>query len=409
VPAFDRTAWLQSIEKTPAIAAYQLQLHTQTLFTQDDPQTALKLQAALQRAQMRSSSGITTGTLDHMSVRSTSAIELGSAAEFDHWLHSLVRESAGMLAHHTMQPYRAALHAIFDALTDTGPSSTQRRYHLQAPQDEVRRLVRLAFWRLREFATEVQPLDQAQTLLLLTHGKLPASTIAHAKLYPQAADVQKIVAADAQHQRGAAIAQADEAAFAAARALLEQQGLGHMLAAKSEKTAPAELATKDQSFHYLPYDFAQSGLELGLLQALLKATEFQASGLELYYNGARHLTEFRIDCFQQVNSASGNTPSRWQRLGAYTPDFVMLQRGEGGAAHKVLMIETKGAGFSEQSGYALRKRFVSTEFLRLNNAKFGYPRFDFIEIMEPAHQDYRSAAFALLSHAQRFFALSHMV
>jgi len=113
-----------------------------------------------------------------------------------------------------------------------------------------------------------------------------------------------------------------------------------------------------------------------------------------------------------VGSPSGNKSNktkRWQRLGAYTPDFVMLQRGTDGAAHKVLIIETKGAGFSEQSGYALRKHFVSTEFLQLNNEKFGYPRFDFIEIMEPANKDYRSAAFNLLSHAQRFFAASSTV
>lgn len=410
VPVFDRTAWLKSLDKIPAIQAYQLRLHTQTLFTQDDPQTRAKLQVALQRAQTRQSSGITTGTLDHLSVRSTSAVELGATAEFAHWLHTLVRESAGTLAQVTVAPFSAELHAIFEALTEVDPKGDpahpmrSRRYHLQAPQDDVRRLVRLAFWRLREFATAVQPLDQATNLLLLTHGKLPAEVPAHEKLYPQTADVQKIIAADAAGQRGTAIAHADDAAFATARALLEQQGLGHMLAAQSAVTAPAELAAKDHSFHYLPYDFAQSGLELGLLQELLKTTEFQASGLEVYYNGARHLTEFRIDCFQQVGSPSGNQSKRWQRLGAYTPDFVMLQRGADGAAHKVLIIETKGAGFSEQSGYALRKHFVSTEFLMLNNAKFGYPRFDFIEIMEPANKDYRSAAFKLLSHAQRFFA-----
>lgn len=413
-PVFDRSAWLKSIDKIPAIEAYQLRLHTQTLFTQDDPQTVLKLQVALQRAQTRHSSGITTGTLDQLSVRSSSAVELGTVAEFAHWQHTLVRESAGTLAHAALAPFAAELRAIFEALTDVAASTTAdsadpanqanpRRYHLQAPQDEVRRLVRLAFWRLREFATDVQPLDQAANLLLLSYGKLPTEVPAHDKLYPPAADVQKIVAADAQRQRGADIAHADDAAFAAARALLEQQGLGHMLAAQSAVTAPAELAAKDQTFHYLPYNFAQSGLELGLLQALLKMAEFQTSGLEVYYNGARHLTEFRIDCFQQVASASAGTAKRWQRLGAYTPDFVMLQRGTDGAAHKVLIIETKGAGFSEQSGYALRKKFVSTEFLQLNNTKFGYPRFDFIEVMEPANKDYRRAAFDLLSHAQRFF------
>lgn len=411
VPVFDRSAWLQSLDKLPAIEAYQLRLHTQTLFTQDDPQTGLKLQLALQRAQTRQSSGITTGTLDQLSVRSTSAFELGAVAEFAHWLHTLVRESAGTLAQATLAPFTAELRAIFEALTVAAPTSdgpanpaNTRRYHLQAPQDDVRRLVRLAFWRLREFATEVQPLDQATNLLLLTHGKLPSEVHAHDKLYPLAADVKKIVAADALGQRGRDIASEDSQDFARARAALEAQGLGHMLAAQSAVTAPAELAAKDQTFHYLPYDFAQSGLELGLLQALLKTTEFQTSGLELYYNGARHLTEFRIDCFQQVGSASGNKTKRWQRLGAYTPDFVMLQRGPDGAAHKVLIIETKGAGFSEQSGYALRKHFVSTGFLQLNNARFGYPRFDFIEIIEPANKDYRSAAFNLLSHAQRFFA-----
>jgi type III restriction enzyme len=418
VPMFDRSSWLRSLDKIPAIEAYQLRLHTQTLFTQDDPHTALKLQVALQHAQTRQSSGITTGTLDQISVRSTTAVDLGGAAEFAHWLHTLVHESAGTLTHADLELFSTELRAIFEALTamDTegGPDARAsigsangactRRYLLQAPQDDVRRLVRLAFWRLREFATEVQPLDQAQNLLLLTHGKLPATVAAHDKLYPQAADVQKIVVADASGQRGADIAHADDAAFAAARTLLEQQGLGHMLAAQSAVTAPAELAAKDHTFHYLPYDFAQSGLELGLLQALLKTTEFQDSGLEIYFNGARHLTEFRIDCFQQVDAESGQQNKRWQRLGAYTPDFVMIQRGDHGAAHKVLIIETKGAGFSEQAGYALRKHFVSTEFLRLNNAKFGYPRFDFKEIMEPANKDYRSAAFELLSHAQRFFA-----
>ena len=217
--------------------------------------------------------------------------------------------------------------------------------------------------------------------------------------------MQKIVQADAQGQRGTDIAHQDSLAFEQARAVLAAQGLAHMLAAQTAVTAPAELATKDHTFHYLPYDFAQSGLELGLLQELLKSAAFQGSGLEVYYNGARHLTEFRIDCFRQLG-AQGQA-ARWQKLGAYTPDFVMLQRStEGrGAAHKVLIIEAKGAGFAEQSAYTLRKQFVSGEFLRLNNAKFGYNRFDFVEVPEPANQDYRSAAFTLFSHAQRFFSL----
>jgi hypothetical protein len=176
-----------------------------------------------------------------------------------------------------------------------------------------------------------------------------------------------------------------------------------MLAAQSNATVLAELAAKDQSFHYLPYDFSSSALELGLLCELLKSGLFQNSGLEVYHNGAGHLTEFRIDCYCRVDNAS---QSRWQKLGMYTPDFVMLQRRPGGAVHKVLIIEAKGQGFADQRAYVLRKQFVSEEFLRLNNDKFGYQRFDFCEIAEPPNQQYHQAASALLRHASNFFGLT---
>lgn len=442
VPVINRSAWLHSIGHSPAIEAYQLRLHSQTLVTEDQPHTLAKLQVALACAHTRHSSAISTGTLDHLSAHTDRAVDLGDVAELGHWLQMLVKESTGLLTYASLQPFLSQLRGIFEALTEltsqTTASSTSstsshghrtsqrdhrvnsshldplpaaaaalapvslRRYCLLAPQAEVCRLIRLAFSCQREFSTQVLPLDQAENLLLLTSEALPAALPEHSKLYPSAPDVQKIIAADAKQQRGAAIAQADAAAFAAARALLEQQGLGHMLAAQSSVTAAPELACKDQSFHYAPYDFAQSGLELGLLQELLKITQFQASGLEIYYNGARHLTQFRIDCYQKV----GDLSKRWQRLGAYTPDFVMLQRNPQGAPHKVLIIETKGQGFAQQTGYTLRKHFVSSEFLKLNNAKFGYQRFDFCEILEPDRKDYRRAALDLLDRAQAFFALT---
>ena len=421
-PAYSRMDWLKSMEQLPLIEAYQLRLNTQTLYTEADAHTAAKLQAALVRARFRHSSTISTGTLDDLSVRSTSANDLGAPAELGDWLHSLVSESLGTLGHQDLQPWRTELLAIFTALTDTTPGSTvqntntqrrwdmntQRRWVMAAPQSDVRRLCRLAFWRLREFTTEVHTLDTAEQMLLLKPVGLPTEVAAHDKLYPSAEEVQKIIDADAQQQRGVAIATQDNAQFEAARTLLEAQGMAHLLAAQSVVTASTELASKDQSFHYLPYDFAKSGLELGLLQELLKSDKFQATGLEVYYNGARHLTEFRIDCYRQVGTATGQTAhgkaKRWQKLGAYTPDFVMLQR-RNGAAYKVLIIEAKGKGFAEQAAYTARKDFVASEFLRLNNDKFGYTRFDFCEVPEPANKQYRDAALPLLARAFTFFDL----
>ncbi len=400
-PVYSRMGWLKSMAQLPLIEAYQLRLQTQTRHIEADPQTTQKLGVALAHASQRTSSAVTTGTLANLSVQSQGASQLGAKADFADWLHTVLQEALGTLAYSTLAPHTGQLQTIFEALTERNAQGVLC-YALQAPQSDVRRLVRLAFWCLRSFDTQVTSLDDTQAMLLLKTGALPSSTLAHDKLYPQAADVAAIMAADALGQRGADISTQGRAEFEAARALLQAQGLGHMLAAQSAVTAAPEFVSKDHSFHYLPYDFAQSGLELGLLQELLKSKEFQASGLEVYYNGARHLTDFRIDCYQQVGNDAKT--KRWQKLGAYTPDFLMLQRAPGGSVGKVLIIEAKGAGFAEQSAYTLRKQFVSSEFLRLNNDKFGYPRFDFIEVIEPPNHAYRAAAQTLFNHAAQFFA-----
>ena len=74
--------------------------------------------------------------------------------------------------------------------------------------------------------------------------------------------------------------------------------------------------------------------------------------------------------------------------------------------HKVLIIEAKGAGFAEQSAYTQRRDFVKNDFLRINNDKFNYLRFDFVQIDEPANKDYVSSAQALRRHASQFFGLA---
>ena len=50
--------------------------------------------------------------------------------------------------------------------------------------------------------------------------------------------------------------------------------------------------------------------------------------------------------------------------------------------HKILIIETKGSGFADQKAFKLRKQYVSSDFLKLNNDKFGYKRFDFLYLQD---------------------------
>jgi hypothetical protein len=41
-------------------------------------------------------------------------------------------------------------------------------------------------------------------------------------------------------------------------------------------------------------------------------------------------------------------------------------------------VETKGEGFKNDPAFLQKKNYVETEFLKQNNDKFGYQRFDFL-------------------------------
>jgi FMN-dependent NADH-azoreductase len=57
------------------------------------------------------------------------------------------------------------------------------------------------------------------------------------------------------------------------------------------------------------------------------------------------------------------------------PDFLLLSRNKQKLIDKVIIIETKGEGFADK--FKDRLDFMS-EFVKKNNDKFGYPRFDFL-------------------------------
>ena len=124
---------------------------------------------------------------------------------------------------------------------------------------------------------------------------------------------------------------------------------------------------KNRSFHYLPYH-TDSGFEQTFMKEVLALPEMQNLGLELYYNGDRAMTEFKIKCYRQ----HGN---RWDYIGVYTPDFLLIQRKDG-KIYKAIIIETKGAGF--EKSFEEKKAFVETEFLSHNNTHFGYTRFEYL-------------------------------
>ena len=61
----------------------------------------------------------------------------------------------------------------------------------------------------------------------------------------------------------------------------------------------------------------------------------------------------------------------------YTPDFLILQRRDG-KIHKALIVETKGKIYANDPTFQDKRAFVESEFLRQNNAAFGYERFEYL-------------------------------
>lgn len=128
---------------------------------------------------------------------------------------------------------------------------------------------------------------------------------------------------------------------------------------------------QDKSFHYIPYDFKQSGFEKEILEKTFSLPSFQDKSLEVYYNGERGLTEFVIECYKKQNSS-------YKYIGRYTTDFLIIKRDEENKIKKILILETKGSGFANDENFKAKKDFVDGEFIMSNNKAFGYERFDFL-------------------------------
>ena len=92
--------------------------------------------------------------------------------------------------------------------------------------------------------------------------------------------------------------------------------------------------------------------------------------LEVYYNGDRAMTEFKIKCYKGDAGA-------WRYVGMYTPDFLIVKRKDG-KIHKAIVVETKGAIYANDPTFKDKRSFMEREFTRQNNKAFGYERFEYL-------------------------------
>jgi hypothetical protein len=362
IPRISRMDYL----KLPDINYYQLSIKYNELIIEDTPNTKEKLENISSNNSILNTLIITERGLNPNDPVTRTILQKhgNEKAVYDFWIYDICKESFGSCSLGQLSSHEKLLKNIFSIITYSANGETF--FNELYNQEEVKALIRKAFHCKRDVKTEEEIFEDTASLLLVS--KLN-SVPEHPNLYPDKDSVKQVIDLDASKQN-------PKTALQNIKDTLRNQGLGTIADSYSFSDA---VFHKDKTLHYLPYNFSQSKFEKDFLKDILKLDIFQNSNLEIYYNGERHLTSFYIHCYAEHSTG-------WKPVGIYTPDFLIIQRQKD-SIYKALIVETKGKGFAEQTQFLLRKKFMEGEFLRLNNEKFNYRKFDFAYISDDISWD----------------------
>ncbi len=390
-----RTEYLQ----LPPLEFHQLKVTYQATDIEEDANTKEKLNALLADIDdyKRIASTITS-TIENVGEGSTNFIseEGEHVASYKKWLFELVRSSFKTINLEQLNAFDTDIYQVFERVTyqKNGQLFFNDLYDLPRIESQIR----LSFARQRELQTETEIIPQTAQLLLV-EKLTPVNE--SAKIYPNKDEVTKILEFDANNKPLEMDLAEKQRGYDVMKQSMEAQGLAHFMPTFEAFQTGFEISDvvkrKNQTFHYLPYDFGASGasgFEFDLFKKALSDSDFQnqANALEIYYNGERGLTEFVIDCFAKNGKY-------WKNIGHYTPDFLMIRRNDANEIHKVLIIETKGNVYAND--FKPKKTFMEAEFLRVNNEKYGYARFDFLYLEDSQSLDLNAAK--LNARIKQFF------
>lgn len=351
---YDRTKYL----RLPKVDFYQLKIRYETLIA-EKARPEENLPDACKNTQIVAGVIKTTDLTMEVLERTVDDAEHGDTpASYFPWLCGIVRRSLETLTMEQLLPYDPILREVFQTITyqrDDGRCFSSR-YDRAAVEANIRK----AFCDSRSFEAKEECIPQSASLLNIANFT-PVVDAADVKAYcPDQETVEKIILDDQGKLKLDKKAQA-------MMDLAQELGQEDILASLRKKFTSHP--QKDRSFHYLPYH-TDSPFEQDFLNEVLTFPEVEGLGLEVYYNGDRALTEFKIKCYR-------NSGGRWEYVGMYTPDFLILQRKDG-VIHKVMIAETKGKIYASDPKFKDKRTFMETEFLRQNNAAFGYERFEYL-------------------------------
>ena len=279
-------------------------------------------------------------------------------ANFSAWLMGIVKGSFSTLTMAQLKPHEDELRVLFNAITYERDGS--RCYSSKYDRHVVEANVRKAFCDRRSFTTTEELIPQKSSLLNIANFTATVSTTTPEDYYPKQDLVERIILDDKGKLKVNAKTQqmmelAEATGNTAILEMLRKQSSSH--------------PQKNRSFHYLPYR-TDSSFEQTFLDQVLAMAVVDNMDLEVYYNGDRALTEFKIKCYKGDAGA-------WRYVGMYTPDFLIVKRKDG-KIHKAIIVETKGAIYANDPTFKDKRSFMEREFTRQNNRAFGYERFEYL-------------------------------
>ena len=362
IERFSRMEYLH----VPPIDFYQLKVSYETLLVDDsnNPAKRLKRKSLLVK---QDSSLIHQQNMEGQEIKTyEQEQETKLAPSFHWWLHQIAKESFGKIGVSDLKKYEVELKKIYTKITVKKEGTILEK--VEYDHQRIRSLIRQAYFPIREFKVKEEIVPAQANLLQIEKLISPIENCD--KFYPDPKTVNEIVTWDTmppqQELTPVQKAKIDE---------LEAMGID-VSALRNPKPDPHP--ERSQTYHYLPYRF-DSGLEAQFLSKEIIPI-IQDKKLEVYFNGDDTLTEFKINCY----SKSGNS---WKYIGKYVPDFLLLNRNGQGEIDKIIIIETKGEYFAPK--FKDRKEFMETEWIKKNNDKFGYQRFEFLYLEDTLSQEQR--------------------
>lgn len=361
----------------PKIQLWQLQVKYNIFYTEEEANTNQKLQDLANNLDRFQSTILIQKTDLNGDIYDTQILENieGQPITFNRWLYDITKASFKTLTISQLNPYKTILKTIFNQITTT--ENEQNIVNTVFDVERINAQIRLAFAIKRDFETSSEAIDNTVELLFV--DKL-TPVEENKNLYPNEAETQKILEADKTQTVSVIDEEKILQQYEILKANLSASGMINYLPPfkefKKTQTGIGEsLNIKNKTYHYLPYNFKASTFELDIFKNILTMDIFKNNPLEIYYNGERGLTGFVIDCFTK------KTNGHYLPIGKYTPDFLIIQRNENkNEIEKCLILETKGSGFAEQSDFKAKRKYIETEFLKLNQSKFDYQVFDFLYI-----------------------------